>query len=595
MPNKIRTINQRFAEIAAKHPDLPALTAREGKEWKTLTYRELRTEVRRFSVGLRTLGLERGDRVAILSENRTEWAIADLACLAAAGVTVPIYSTLPPPQVAHILTDSGAKIVIVSDKKQRAKIDEIRAQCPDLLHVVVMDEDAAVEGVLTFQDILKRGDEAAASLEETYEVRRGSVTPRDLMCLIYTSGTTGNPKGAMLTHGNMAAAVEAAAAVFPFVPPHETFLSFLPLCHVFERVTYFLALSIGAHTVYNDSLFKLMENLGEKKPSVMQCVPRVFETMHERIVDTAAKSDDKKRKMFEWAMGVGDKAARRRNAGQMVGPILAAEALVADKLVSSKVRERFGSKLRFFVSGGAALKHDTAQFFNAIGIPILEGWGLTETTAAASVNPYGRAKVGTVGKSMPGVTVSKAADGELLIKGPTIMKGYWKNDTATAEVIDSDGWFHTGDIGEIDSEGYIKITDRKKDILVLPNGKNVAPQPIETKLKASPYIAEIVLLVAGGAGVGALVVPNFDKMKSWAKENGKSFADNGELATDSAARKLIKTEIDRLSSELADFEKIKRFALLPQNLTIDGGELTPTLKVKRKVVLQKYGNLLEKE
>ena len=467
----------------------------------------------RWACGL--WGFERGDRVAILSENRPEWAIADLAILAAGAVVVPIYPTLPAAQVAHILADSGAKAVVAENAKQMAK-----AGGASLTVFITLEDGAAKEGVLTLADVVQRGE--GAQFEESFEARRDSVRPEDLMSLVYTSGTTGSPKGAMLTHGNLAAAVECANDKFPqFTPPNDIFFSFLPLSHVFERVTYYLAMTQGAQTCYNDSIFKLMDNLAELRPTIMQCVPRVYESIHERVSDGIAKLPDNKKTLTYWALGVGESVARRRNAGKPVSPLSFVRHQIADKLVLSKLRERFGGHLKFFVSGGAPLNPKTANFFLAIGIPILEGWGLTETTAAATANPAGRVKVGTVGSAMKGVQIVSAPDGELLVKGPTVMRGYWNNSEATGEVIDADGWFHSGDIGVIDSDGYVKITDRKKDIFVLANGKNVAPQPIETLLKRSPLLSEIVLLGDKAGTVSALVVPNFEALKTWAKAQGR--------------------------------------------------------------------------
>lgn len=594
MPKAASTINQRFAEIAQRYGARVALTAKDtaSKQWTDTTYSDLASRVRRFSLGLRALGIERGDRVAILSENRPEWIIADLAILAAGGVSVPIYPTLPPGQVAYILQDSGATGVVASDAKQLEKVVQARANCPDLRVSIVMDTVNSPDAI-HFSDVLERGD--SAHVAQTFEERRDIIGPDDLMSIIYTSGTTGSPKGVMLTHGNMASSLDAGFKAFPqFTPPFDSFLSFLPLCHIFERVVSLMALTSGARTYFNDSIFKIVDNMAALRPNIMVCVPRVFESIHERIEDGVAKAPAMRRKMFGWALRVGDIAAQRRNAGRLIGPMLAIQRALAEKLVLSKVRARFGGHLKFFVSGGAPLNPRTAHFFNAVGLPILEVWGLTETALATS-NPVGRAKVGTVGKAGAGIQVKAAPDGELLIKSAGVMQGYWHLPEATAEAIDKDGWFHSGDIGEIDSEGYVKITDRKKDILVLANGKKVAPQPIETLLKHSPYITEIVLLGDKSDTVRALVAPNFDALKTWAKGQGMDKPTNEALIADPAVRKLIKSEIDSRSRELADFEKVKRFALIDHAFSIENGELTPTLKVKRKVVAEKYGSLLERE
>ncbi len=589
------TINTRFADAARKYPNRAALSHKPGgsKEWVTLTYKEVTDQVRQVSTGLRALGVGPGDRVALLSENRPEWVVFDLATLAAGGVTVPVYPTLPASQVAHILADSGAKAVVTSDGKQMAKVLASRGDLPGLSVFVTLDADAPKDDVLSLASVIEAG--ASATLDESYEARRDSVQHDDLMSLVYTSGTTGSPKGAMLSHGNMAAALDGANAQFPeFTPPNDVFLSFLPLSHVFERVTYYLALTQGAQTIYNDSIFKLLDNMGELHPTIMQCVPRVFESIQERVFDGIEKLPERRKKLTKRALELGGIVARRQNAGKPVGPLLYGLFLFYDALILSKIRARFGGKVKFLVSGGAPLNPTTATFFLAIGIPILEGWGLTETAAAAAANQRGRVKIGTVGPHLAGVEVRIAEGGEILVKGPTVMRGYWDLPDATAEVIDEGGWFHTGDIGEIDGQGYLKITDRKKDILVLASGKKVAPQPIENRLKTSPLLAEVVLLGDNSGAVGALVVPNYELLKAWAKEQGRELKKPEDLAADADARKYVKREIDKLSKDLADFEKIKRIALLPHPFTQDSGELTPTLKVKRRIVAEKYGRLLEK-
>lgn len=585
------TINRRFAESVRHNPERPALAAKIDGAWKPLTYREVEQAVRRFSLGLRTLGIEPGDRVALLSENRPEWAIVDLAALAIGAISVPIYASLPPAQVGYILADSGAKAIVASDAKQLQKAELSRSGCPNLSIFITLDDASAKGDVLSYLQVLKAGD--SAQLKPTYEQLRDRVTPDDLASLVYTSGTTGDPKGAMLSHGNLASATIMAEKALPFKKPNDVFLSFLPLSHVFERVTYYLALAIGANTCYTESLFKVQENMTEVHPTLMQSVPRLYESIYERVLDQVAKAPAKRQRIFHWALKVGTAYARRRNYARFVGPILAVQFAIADRLVLAKIRERFGGHMRFFVSGGAPIGRPVAEFFHAIGIPVLEGYGLTETCAALTLNPYGRARVGTVGKPMPGVDIRIATDGEILAKGPNLMKGYWNKPEATAEVIDPVGWFHTGDIGHVDRAGYLHITDRKKDIIVLANGKNVAPQPIENKLKRADLVSEIVLLGDHSGTISALVVPNFEKLTKWGKAQNIVFTDPKELIHSAMAKKEIKSEIDSLSKDLAEFEKIRKFALLDHPLTVENGELTPTLKVRRKIVRERYGHLLE--
>jgi long-chain acyl-CoA synthetase len=584
------TVNQRIAQSVARNLDKPAVSTKVDKEWVTLTYREFEEKVKNFSLGLRLLGIDRGDRVALLSENRPEWAIADIALLAVGAITVPIYSTLPSSQVAHILADSGTRAIILSDTKQLAKVEAARLACPNLSLFVSMDSTATASDVVTFEQVVEKG--AAYTPSETFEERRDSVRPTDLASLVYTSGTTGDPKGTMLSHKNFAAAIGTAEMWFP-VKPTDTFLSFLPLCHVFERVTHYLSLSLGTHTYYAESIFKVKDNLTEVRPSIMQSVPRLFETIHERVMDTLSKAPHSKKKLAHWALETGRVYANRRNNRQFISPILATQHAIADKLVLSKIRQNLGGNLRFFVSGGAPLAPSTADFFNSIDIPILEGYGLTETTAPLTCNIYHRAKVGTVGKIFPAVQLKIAEDGEILAKGPNVMAGFWNNPKATHEMFTDDGWLRTGDIGKFDPSGYLTITDRKKDIIVLANGKNVAPQPIEGKIKQSPFIAEIVLLGDQSGTIAALVLPDFVKLAAWAKENGLTLTGNDELADASESKRKIKSEIDLLSDDLADFEKIRKIALLKAPLTIENGELTPTMKVKRKIVNDRHGYLLD--
>ncbi len=590
LETELDTVNKRVADAVRRFAARPAFSHKPhgAKDWLTIPYADFGEQVRRVALGLRALGVEHGDRVALLSENRPEWVIADFGAQAAGAVTVPIYPTLPPTQVAHILADSGAKALIASDRKQWEKA---RQGGGSALSVFVVMDDAPNES-LSWDGLLEMGERAPFAAE--YEAVRDTVQPDDLMSIVYTSGTTGNPKGAMLTHRALCASLDGATLDLPqYQPPHEVMLSFLPLCHIFERITSTLATTRGAHTYFNDTLFKLASNMAEVKPTVMVNVPRVYESIHERVIDGLAKAPPKRQRMAHWAIGIGEMVSERRSAGRSVSPLLAAQHAIADKLVLSKVRARFGGRFRFVVSGGAPLNPITERFFLAIGIPLLEVWGLTET-GLATITPNGRPRVGTVGRQSAHTEVKTAPDGELLVRGANVMQGYWHLPEATAEAIDAEGWFHSGDIGVIDKDGYVTITDRKKDILVLANGKKVAPQPIEVMLKHSPLIAEVVLLGDKSETVKALVVPNFDALKAWAKEQNKKIDDPEGFAADPAARKLIKTEIDRLSTGLADFEKVKRIALLPQPFSIETGELTPTLKVKRKVVAEKFGSLLEK-
>jgi long-chain acyl-CoA synthetase len=588
------TINQLFQESVAKQGARTALRYKENKVFKNISYAEFGKRVHEVASGLTALGIVKGDRVALLSENRPEWAVTDLAILALGGIVVPIYPTLPPPQIAFIVRNSGAKVLIVSDAKQLKKAIEARKDLPDLELLVAMEPGPVSEdsGVHTYASIVEHGQKALLSPEK-YEAIWKGVQPDDVASLVYTSGTTGDPKGAMLTHGNIAWDVDASLEHFrrqgEAVTCDDVFLSFLPLCHVFERTTgYYLPIRAGGTIGYCEGVRTIIDDMAAVQPTLMVCVPRVYEAMQERILDTVAKADAKKQAIFHKALAAGKAIAEKKRNRELVGPIAYLQHLFFEKAVYAKLRGRFGGRLRFFVSGGAALNVETARFFEAIGIPIIEGYGMTETAPVMAVNPNRRIKLGTVGIAVPGGDLKIAPDGEIIYRGPNVMKGYWNNEQATRDMIDGEGWLHTGDIGVLDEEGYLKITDRKKDIIVLVNGKKVAPQPIESTLKQSPFITEIVLIGDKQNVITALVVPDKKRLGEWAKEQGLAFADEDALLALPEAKKKIKQEIDSQSGGLADFEKIKRFTLLANNFSVDSGELTPTLKVKRKIVLQNY-------
>ena len=593
------TINAIFQETVAKHGPKTALKYKAGSKepYKDISYAELAGQVEQLASGLAALGIQKGDRVALLSENRPEWAVTDLAALALGAVIVPLYPTLPAPQVAYIVKNSGANTLVVSDSKQLKKALAARKELPELRHLIVMDADAAPDdaSVLTFNSVLERGVATPLGADRYAETWK-AVRPDDVASIVYTSGTTGDPKGAQLTHGNFTFDIDAALSHFrragQDVTVDDTFLSFLPVCHVFERTTgYYLPLRAGATIGYAEGVFQLVGNMAEVKPTLMVNVPRVYEAMQDKILEQVSKAPPKKQAIFNKALAAGRAYAEKKRTGNgLIGPILAIQHALFERLVFSKMRERFGGRLRFFVSGGAALGAETARFFEAIGLPVMEGYGMTEASPVIAVNPNRRPKIGTVGIALPGVEVKIAADGEILARGPNIMKGYWNNDQATAEMVDGEGWLHTGDVGILDEEGYLKITDRKKDILVLANGKNVAPQPIEAALKGSPFLSEIVLIGDKQNVVTALVLPAKEKLREWARAEGLTYPDDESLLASSEVRKKIKSEIDAHSGHLADFEKIKKFTVLNATFSVDGGEMTPTLKVKRKVVAQKYAS-----
>ncbi|MCS6861899.1 MAG: long-chain fatty acid--CoA ligase [Abditibacteriales bacterium] len=587
----LTTINRLFQDSVRRYAAQPALLHKVEGKFQPITYQELADRVRAFCAGLVALGVQRGDHIAMISENRPEWAVADLGMLSLGAVNVPMFTTLPAPQVEYIVADSGAKIIIVSDETQLHKALAVKANVPSV-GIITMDCPADPgRGVITFDEVIQRGQSAPLS---DYDQRWQSVEPNDLASIIYTSGTTGDPKGVMLSHRNITSNIEAAYDVLRF-QPGDVLLSFLPLNHIFERMAgYYLPLSVGATIAYSEGPRRLALNIREVEPHYMMLVPRIYEMFQERMLEEVSKKTAKEQKVFHWALNIGRQVVERQQAKQPVPPWLALQRWLADKLVYRKVRNRLGlRRLQLFVSGGAPLPHDTAEFFAALGITILEGYGLTETSPVVAVNRPGNYKFGTVGLPLRGVEVKIAEDGEICVRGPNVMLGYYNKPKETAEALDAEGWFHTGDIGEFDEDGFLRITDRKKDLIVLANGKNVAPQPIENALKASPYISQVVLLGDKQSTVAALVVPAFERLKQFAQERGIP-QENADLLAHPEVVRLFRQEIDRLSTHLADFEKVHRFALLDHEFTIEDGEMTPTLKIRRRVVMERYGDVIQR-
>lgn len=538
----------------------------ESGGYRTVTYTELAQTVRRYCHALQSLGLARGDRVALQSENCVEWAWTDWACQCLGIALVPIYPSLPADQAQYIASDAGAKLIVAGDESQAAKTAPLGIPIVQLRSGEDSLAGRAAKGEMS---------------EEAWNAAIDAVGSEDLATIIYTSGTTGNPKGVMLPHRCPAYLNRHVIASLP-VSSADTFFSFLPLSHVFERYAgHWLPISCGATIGYMKSLASMAADLSAVQPTIMLTVPRFLEAMQDRVCDSVAKQSSLKQKMFWATVSQGRKRAKGGFAPLM--PLL-------DALVGKKVRARVGGRLRFFVSGGAALAPHTYEFWSAMGLLILQGYGLTETCAATNLNVPEDNKYWTVGPAIEGVEIKIADDGEILMRGPSMMDGYYNLPEATAEAIDADGWFHSGDIGEWEGR-HLKITDRKKDLLILANGKNVAPQPIENKLKESRLIAEAVLFGDGSEYVYALIVPNFDHLRS---ELEKPKASNVELAADPAAAGLLKSEIDGINKGLADFERVKRHALLDAVFSVESGELTPSMKVRRKVVREKYADELAK-
>lgn len=575
---------QRFSDRAE------AMRYKENGAWHPLTHRELETRVTRIAAALESMGIGAGDRIALLSENRPEWAIVDYAATGTGMIDVPLYPTLPANQVQYILNDCEAKAIFCSTKTQLAKVQEIRASLPTL-SLVVCFEDCPEPGVHRFADLLEIGAKAIeAAGGSSYRERAMAVERDGLATLIYTSGTTGNPKGVMLTHWNLASNVAGAQQQGVLTPRgDDVALSFLPLSHVFERLVDYWYMDAGVAIAYAESVDKVVDNFGEVQPTMAVSVPRVFEKIYAKVTG----SPGLKGKIAMWAVGVGGRAVDERMAGREPGGLLAIQEKIADKLVFSKLRARVGGRLRLFISGGAPLSADIAKFFHAAGLPVYEGYGLTETSPVIAVNGPGKVMLGSVGKVIAGVRVRIADTGEILAQGPNIMKGYWNRPDATAEAIDADGWFHTGDVGELTKDGFLRITDRIKNLIVTAGGKNVAPAPLENIAAMSPYVAQVVMIGDRRAFCTMLVVPDFDNLGPWAKQHGIDASDRRALVRDNRVRELLEKEtIGRLEG-FAKYEMPKKITIISEEFSVDGGTLTPTLKVKRSVVERMYRDDIE--
>ena len=569
-----------------------AMRSRLAGPWVDLSYAELADRVESFSMGLMELGVQAGQHVAILSENRPEWAITDYACLAASCADVPIYPTLPAKQIEYVLRDSESVVVCVSNATQLAKIEQIRGNLPGLKHVIVFEKVAASSKAVWFDEVVTRGREAKAKYP-TWKAQALQARPDDLATLIYTSGTTGDPKGVMLTHGNIASNVVGGLAVLGLRETDEC-LSFLPLSHIFERMAgHYCMMRGGVIINYALSVDTVSNDMIDRSPSVVLSVPRLYEKIYARVLESALSGSPVKKQIFFWAKRTAETWADLALAKQPIPGSLALKKKVADRLVFSKLKARTGGKLRFFVSGGAPLSADIAKFFYAAGLPILEGYGLTETSPVITVNTFENIRIGTVGKTIPQVSVKIAADGEILTRGPNVMKGYYRKPEATAEVLDADGTFHTGDIGELDPDGFLRITDRKKDLIVTAGGKNIAPQPIEGRVKSSKFVANAVMLGDKRRFPIMLIVPNLENLKAWASHKGLTFGDDASLIENPEAVAKVEQEMQKTLRELAHFEMPKKVLLLQRDFTVENGELTPTMKVKRRVVEKNYKDRIE--
>jgi len=582
------TLVELLCEAVRRHDKPNALEFKEKDRWLSISSSEVLDRVRRLALVLDRMGIGRGDRVALLAESGPLWTIADFAILATGAVNVPIYPTQPAAQVDYILEESEPKLLFVSTRRQARRVRSVLDARPDL-HVVTFEP--GVEGYEDISALERRGAEIESESAGRFDELRSGVRGSDVASIIYTSGTTGEPKGVVLTHSNIVFDA-VSASEYITCDRDDVALSFLPLSHIFERTVVYLALRCGVTIAYAESIETVAANIAEVRPTLMTAVPRLFEKMYDRILKTGAKLSPARRRLFDWSLEIGRAWAIATNAGKPVSLWLRARHAIADRLVFAKWREAVGGRMERFVSGGAPLPSDLAFAFLGAGIPILQGYGLTETSPVIAVNSLDANRIGTVGHAIPGVEVRIAEDGEVLTRGPHVFREYFKKPAETAAVIDDDGWFHTGDIGHLDRDGYLTITDRKKDLIKTSSGKYVAPQPIEGLLAASPLVDQAVVVGNGRKYVSVLVVPSRDGLRDWASTSGIP-GDYDVIVRDPRAHEALRAEVARLTPHLADYERIKRVALLPTEFSVEGGELTPTLKVRRRFIEEKYRDVID--
>ena len=581
-----------FLETVQTYRKPDQFMRRGAAGWESISAERALADVEALALGLRSLGVAKGDRVALLSENRYEWPVSDLATLGLGAVTVPIYPTLTASQIRFMVENAEAKVAVVSSAEQLEKMLEA-SRGLGVTTMVVMDPVPPRAGVVGLAELMERGREARGGEPEAFRGAASAVRPDDLATIIYTSGTTGEPKGAMLLHSNIVSNVQACLQVVN-LQPTDRCLSFLPLCHIFERMAGLYAmLARGVSIAYAESIDTVAANAMEVRPTTLCGVPRFFEKVYARVMDNARTQPPLRRAIFHWGLERGMRRARAHFERRPLTGLDAVQSGIADRLVGAKIRARVGGNLVRCISGGAPLAPKVLEFFFAVGIPVQEGYGLTETSPVICLNPPDREKPGAVGPPIPGVEVRIGEGGEILTRGPHVMKGYFRNEEATRTAI-RDGWFHTGDVGHLDDQGYLVITDRLKDLLVTAGGKKVAPQPVEAKLKTSKWVSEAVLLGDRRPFVVCLLVPNFANLEAEARGHGWSFGSLPELLERPEVQALYQTVIDGVNEGLARFEQIKQFALLDRELTQESGELTPTLKVRRRIIMERYGPIIER-
>jgi long-chain acyl-CoA synthetase len=588
------TLASMFWHRVERDGDRPAQQSKERGVWRTRTWRQVGEAVRELATGLLALGRKKEDAVAILSASRAEWVQADFAVFSAGCRTIPIYPTYPPDLIQYIVNDAGVKTLFVEDPAQLAKVLEVQGKMDGLEQIVVMQgyQGEPSSQIMTWDGLRRLGRDNLERLKSDLAGRVAEVAPTDIATIVYTSGTTGPPKGVVQTHGNHLGTLESAAKMAG-IEDGDTHLLFLPLAHSFARLESFIGVHRGLTTAFAENIDKLRDNLPEVKPHFICSVPRVFEKVYAGVIAKAEAGSPLKKKIFHWAVSVGREVSKLQQAKKPVPAGLAFKHRIAHKLVFSKLHEALGGRLRFAVSGGAPLSKEIAEFFHAAGILILEGYGLTETCPSLTFNRLDNFRFGSVGQAQPGIEIKIAADGEILGRGPNIAKGYFKRPEATAEVFLPDGWFATGDIGRLDGDGFLYITDRKKDLIVTAGGMNIAPQNIENLLKGDPFISQAMVHGDKRPYPVALLTLNPEELAKFAKEQGILDTDPASLAKHPKVIERVSRIVETRNGELQSYAKVKKFSILPSDFTVENGLLTPTLKVKRKIITDKHRELLD--
>jgi long-chain acyl-CoA synthetase len=585
------TLNELFNSAVDRYRESDLLRFKREGRWNPLTYGEVARRVRELALGLHALGMSSGDRVAIWSENRPEWNLADLATLAIGAVDVPIYATQARSQVEYILADSASRAIFVSSAFLNQAL-EIKSRLPELEFVISLDSTDA-RSVVEIEILVDKGRVVYGEQPNLYDRLWRAAGPDDLATILYTSGSTGDPKGVMLTHKNLTQNVLNTTRWLGLDDRRELALTYLPFTHIFERAVWYLYVHTGATIAYAESIETVAKNLLEIHPTAMTSVPRMFEKIYAKIVERGLSAGFPKRQIFLWALAVGRRWAERKDRGDRIGIALSIAHKIADALVFKKWREAVGGSIRTFISGGAPLAPEIAYLFLAAGLPILQGYGLTETSPSVSCNTEARNRVGTVGPVIDGVSLRIAGDGEILVKGDNVMKGYFNRPADNEEAFE-DGWFRTGDIGHLDADGFLIITDRKKDLIKTSGGKYIAPQRLESLIKSSRFVSQVVVVGNARKFASALIVPNMELLRGYAQLKGIHYSDESELLANPRIIDLIHRQIDKYTAELARFEKVKKVALVEHEFTTESGELTPTLKPRRSVIEKKYADVIDR-